>query len=148
MVGVVHLAGGGSAGAAGAEFKAQIRLAWGTDSGKPAGNEVDTLDPKTREKLRHLKWKNYWVMNRQEAAVTAKTVRLKLSDKCAIDLKDVGNGNMEVRLYDLKAAAEPKFVKAVQHSMKALREGEYCILAGDDRDNWDNAWFVIITKAK
>jgi hypothetical protein len=36
-------------------------------------------------------------------------------------------------------------VKPVHHSMAALRKGEYCILAGDDKSVWDDAWFVIVT---
>lgn len=141
------------AAATAADFKARLQLAWGTDGGRPPGKDAtgrdfQQVDAKTREKLRHLKWANYWVMNAQESPVTPKSTRLKLSEKCAIDLKDAGNGNIEVRLYNLKPGAEPKFVKAIQHSIKALKDGEYCILAGDDRDNWDTAWFVIITAAR
>ena len=138
-----------SAGASfAAEVKLRVQLAWGTDGEKPAGKDLTQLDPKSREKLRHLRWKNYWVVKTEETTVSSTARRLTLSDKCAVDLKDIGNGHLEVRIFDLKPGAEPKFVKSIQHAIKALREGEYCVIAGDDRANWENAWFVIITAVK
>lgn len=125
------------------------RLVWGTNNEKPEGAKLVELDLKAREKLRQFKWKNYWVVSQAVTNLgTAKPTWVKLSEKCAIDLKDLGNGLAEIRLYELKAGAEPKLVKPVQHSREALKKGEYCILAGDDKAVWDDAWFVIVTAAK
>ncbi|MCW5559690.1 MAG: hypothetical protein KIT22_17885, partial [Verrucomicrobiae bacterium] len=62
-----------------------------------------------------------------------------------IDVNDLGNGNVEIRLFELKEGGKSKLVKPVQHSISALKKGEFCILAGDDKKVWDDAWFVILT---
>lgn len=125
------------------------QLVWGTDQKKPDDSKFSALDPRSREKLRQFKWMNYWVVNEVVSPVgRRKPALVKLSDKCAIDLKDLGNGFVEIRLYELKNGSEPKLVKPVQHSWEALKKGEYCILAGDDKAVWDDAWFVIVTAAQ
>lgn len=129
-----------------ADLKVQARLVWATDQAKPEGSKYTALDAKSREKLRPYKWKNYWVVNQAAAQIGDKKPTLvSLSEKCAIDLKDMGDGSAQIRLYELKAGSEPKLVKPVKHSMEALKKGEYCILAGDDKAVWDDAWFVIVT---
>lgn len=131
-----------------ADLKLQTRLVWGTDQDKPPGKDWQEIDDKTRAKLHQFKWKHYWVVNQCSTDANAKEhKKVSLSDKGAVELKDLGNGNVEIRLLDLKTGAEPKRVKVVQHSIEALKKGELCILAGDDKETWDNAWFVIITAA-
>jgi hypothetical protein len=138
----------GTASAAASDLKLHTRLVWGTDQGQPAGKNLQEIDDKTRAKLHQFKWKHYWVMNQCTADTNAKEhTKVSLSDKGAVDFKDLGNGSVEIRLYDLKTGSEPKRVKVVQHSIEALKKGELCILAGDDKETWDNAWFVIITAA-
>jgi hypothetical protein len=128
------------------DFKVQARLVWGTNGNKPEGSNFTELDSKSRDKVRQFKWTNYWVISTTTAPVAqGKPKMVNLSPKCAIDLKDLGNGNLEIRLFELKKDTEPKLVKPVQHSLAALKKGEYCILAGDDKSVWDNAWFVILT---
>lgn len=131
--------------AAAAGFKARLQLAWGTDGNKPEDKGWTELDAKAKEKLRNLRWKNYWVVKTAELAVNGTYQRVLLSEKCAVEIREVGNGLLEVRIFDLKASSEPRLVKTVQHAIKALKDGEYCIIAGDDKDNWENAWIVTIT---
>ena len=131
------------------DLQIQARLVWGTNNPKPEGSKYTALDPKGREKLRQFKWQNYWVVNQAVSKLDAqKASRMPLSEKCAVDVKDLGNGTAEIRLFELKAGTEPKLVKPVHHSLSALRKGEYCILAGDDKAVWDDAWFVIVTAAE
>jgi hypothetical protein len=128
------------------EFKVEARLVWGTNQPKPAGKPFTVLDDPSRDKVRQFKWTNYWVVNTVISPVPrGKPQLVNLSSKCAIDVIDLGNGNVEIRLFELKEGAEPKLVKPVQHSLKALKNGEYCILAGDDKKVWDDAWLVILT---
>lgn len=131
------------------DFKVEARLVWGTDQPKPDGKKFTSLDDLCRDKVRPFKWTNYWVVNTVSAPVSHGNPQLvQLSPKCAIDLNDLGNGNVEIRLFELKEGAQPKLVKPVQHSLKALKNGEYLILAGDDKKVWDDAWFVILTGAR
>lgn len=131
------------------DLQVQARLVWGTNNPKPEGSKYTALDAKGREKLRQFKWQNYWVVNQSVSKLEAqKASRMSLSEKCAVDVKDLGNGTAEIRLFELKAGAEPKLVKPVHHSISALRKGEYCILAGDDKAVWDDAWFVIVTASE
>lgn len=128
------------------DFKLEARLVWGTNQPKPADAAFSILDDAGRDKVRQFKWTNYFVVNTVSAPVTRGTPQLvQLSPKCGIDVNDLGNGNVEIRLFELKEGAKPKLVKPVQHSLGALKKGEYCILAGDDKKVWDDAWFVILT---
>jgi hypothetical protein len=51
---------------------------------------------------------------------------------------------LEVRLNSVNDAKELKLVKTLQHSLEALKRGEFLIIAGDDKEKWNDAWFVII----
>jgi hypothetical protein len=136
----------GSLQTLGDDLQVQARLVWGTNNPKPEGSKYTALDPKGREKLRQFKWQNYWVVTQAISKLdTQKPSRMTLSEKCAVDVKDLGNGTAEIRLFELKPGTEPKLVKPVHHSVSALKKGEYCILAGDDKSVWDDAWFVIVT---
>src|SRR5262245_7906609 len=108
------------AAAAAEDFKVQARLVWGTDQPKPDGSTFIQLDSLSRDKVRQFKWTNYWVVNTTTSPVPHGTPQMvKLSPQCAIDLRDLGNGNVEIRLFELKKNAEPKLVKPVQHSLAA-----------------------------
>jgi hypothetical protein len=61
-----------------------------------------------------------------------------------VDLKTTGDGHLEVRLNSVNDAKELKLVKTLQHSLEALKRGEFLIIAGDDKEKWNDAWFVII----
>ena len=145
-LGVAFLTLLGCMKAPGDDLQVQAQLVWGTNNPKPEGSKYTALDPKGREKLRQFKWQNYWVVNKAVSKIDIqKPSRMALSGKCAVDVKDLGNGTAEIRLFELKPGSEPKLVKPVHHSLAALRKGEYCILAGDDKSVWDDAWFVIVT---
>lgn len=131
------------------EFKVEARLVWGTNQPKPAGKAFTPLDELSRSKMRFLKWTNYWVVNTVITPVPKGSPKMvNLSPKCAIDVSDLGNGNVEVRLFELKPGTPPTLVKPVQHSLSALAKGEYCILGGDDKKVWDDAWAVIVTAGR
>ena len=100
---VALIISGFSLTAAAAGFKARLQLAWGTDGIKPEGKAWTELDAKGKDKLRNLRWKNYWVVKTAESAVSGTYQRTALSDKCAVDIREVGNGLLEVRIFDLKA---------------------------------------------
>jgi len=133
----------GSVAATAGELKLRVQLVWGTDHGKPDNKDLKPLEAKARESLRQFKWKNYWVVNQKDAIISGKKVqRLELSAKCGVDFKELGDGELEVCLINLKKGMP---VVTVKHSVAALKKGEFCILAGEDKEVWDDAWFVIIS---
>src|SRR5436190_646694 len=83
-----------------ADLKFDAQLLWGTnekESPNPKHKAVD--DPDIKKKLAGLpfKWANYFVVNRTNFAVASKgTVRVRLSEKCEIQVKDLGNSKIEV----------------------------------------------------
>jgi hypothetical protein len=76
--------------------------------------------------------------------VPEKASRSIILDRCQVDLKVLPNNQIEVRLSTVLPDRELKLIKTVQHSMDALKHGEFLIIAGDDKKKWDDAWFVII----
>jgi hypothetical protein len=126
-----------SAGAATNDLHVQAQLVWGTDGDKPPDPEVKRLDEETRKKLGSVfKWKNYFEVDRQNFKVTLSTKkRVRLSRKCEVEVENLGDSQVEVKLY-----GEGKMVVKKRQVLKA---SELLILAGDDKNQ--NAWFVIIT---
>ena len=129
------------------DLKLRLELAWGTDGDAPEGKNLKELDAKGREKLRHFRWKNYWVVKSTPVVLDAKAVQKVALDRCQVDFKTAPDGNVEVKLHSINEAKEAKLVKTLRHSHEALKRGEFLIIAGDDKDKWNDAWFVIIRAA-
>lgn len=127
-----------------ADCKMRVDLAWGTDGTKPEGKDLVELDGKTREKLRHFRWKNYWVVKSDVQTIDDKAFQKVTLGRCIVEMKKLGDGQVEVRLHSVNDKNESKLVKKVTHSLDALKRGEFVIIAGDDKEKWDDAWFVII----
>lgn len=131
------------------EPRYQIQLVWGTDDPKADPGGKKPLDEGIRERLRSLRWKSYFVVKSEVATVTAKeSKRLTLSDRCAVELKELPNGHLEVKMFSLKPGSEVKEVASKTMSLKELNGGNLIIYAGDSKDRWDDAWLVIVGTAK
>ena len=128
------------------EFKVRAQLAWGTDDMKPNDPALHELDPKIRDKFRHLRWKNYFVVKTADTASSPKVCRLELSAQCAVELQEVG-GQVVVRIFSLKPGAEPKLAATKTVDLGELRKGHIFAFGGDSKDNWDDAWLMIIRLA-
>jgi hypothetical protein len=63
-----------------------------------------------------------------------------MSPKCELELKLANEATLEVKLF-----GEGKWTKTIRQSLKALQQGELAVLAGDDKDKYGDAWFVVIT---
>jgi len=118
----------------------QVQLIWGTDGEKPKDKPLKEVDPKFKEKLKGIfKWKNYYEVNRQSLALPNNgSQKLKLSDKCEIQLQDLGNSRIEIRLF---CEGKPVVKKG-----QTVVPGEPIVLAGDGKD--DTAWFVVLVRPK
>jgi len=133
-------AGAAPARAAGLELKAQ--LVWGTDDQKPKDATFKELDPKIKKKLRSVfKWKNYFEINARKIALPGNgTKKVRMSPKCELELRLADEATLEVKLF-----GEGRWAKTFRQSVKALQQGQLAVLAGDDKDKYGDAWFVIIT---
>jgi hypothetical protein len=136
--------GAGPAPAAPApELKAQ--LVWATDEPKPADKPLKDVEQKLGEKLRRLfRWKNYWEINSQPVALQASApVKVTMSPKCLIEVRRIDDSNVEIKLW-----GEGRLVRTLQQSLRLLQQGEYCIIGGDDKDKYNDAWLVVLSAGK
>jgi len=128
-----------------ADVPYRVQLVGGTDEARPEGKELKPLDPAMAARLRQLRFKNYFVTKTEPASADSKDFRrVTLSDRCAVDLKEVGGGKLEVRMLSLKAGSEPRQVASRTIGIEQLRKGEMMIYAGDSKDRWEDCWLVIV----
>jgi hypothetical protein len=137
---LLMLVGNAHTALAGGETTFDVQLIWGTDGEKPKDKPFREVDPKFKDKLKSVfKWKNYYEVNRQALSIPKDgQQRLRLSDKCDIQVQDLGNSRVEVRLF---GEGRPVVKKA-----QPVAAGESIVLAGD---LWnDTAWFVVLQRSK
>ena len=115
-------------------IKFDTQLIWGTNDKKPEDRDLKDVDAKLIDKLKAVfKWKNYYTVEKKALAVPLKGAgKVKLSDKCELELQDLGNMMFEVRLL-----GEGKLVKTMRQQITSD-----LVIAGDDKN--DTAWFVVI----
>ena len=139
LAGVVVFCASSFVGRAGStDLSLQAQLVWGTNKEKPDDPKLKEVDPSVAEKLRKVfKWKNYFEVNRQHFTVpVGSPKKVKMSDDCEIEVQNLGNSSIEVKLYG-------KGKLAVRKTQK-ISPGELLVLAGDDKD--DTAWFVVLSQ--
>lgn len=141
---VLALAGGSTrtVHAADGDLQLQAQLIWGTDGEKPAGVKCKDVDPALRKRLsRVFKWKHYYEMRRRRVSLPPKrTKRLEMSKHCLLKFTIPEKGVVEVKLI-----GEGRLTKTMRQPVKALRNGELLVLAGETKENINDAWFVVIS---
>ena len=127
------------------ELRLRGQLIWGTNDLKPNDGKCKDLDEALKGRLsRVFKWKNYFeVKDEAVLVVPGETRRVRMSDKCELELKLVDDFTLEVKLF-----GEGKLAKTVRQSVQALRQGELSILAGDSKEKFGDAWFVVLSMPK
>ncbi len=118
----------------------QAQLVWGTNNDKPDDPKLKEVETKVTDKLRGVfKWKNYFEVSRQSFAVPMSSPKkVKMSDHCEIEVQNLGNSSIEVRLYGQG--------KMVVRKTQKIKANELLVLAGDDKN--DTAWFVVMSLAE
>ena len=131
---------GADAAQGGGDTSYQVLLVWGTDGETPKDKPLTELDSKLQEKLKGIfKWKNYFEVSRKPLTVAKESSqKLKLSDKCEIQVQDMGNARAEIRLF-----GEGTLVKKIAQT---IVPGELIVLAGNSKG--DTAWFVVLIPSK
>lgn len=137
------------AAAVAGELKLKAQLVWGTDDPKPPSHDYKELEPKIRDnKLRHLRWKNYYVVKAASAVAAKDARKVELSERCTLSIRDAGNGTIEVSIFNPKSAKPAEAVKTDLFSVDALKKGDVYIFGGASKDRWDDAWLVIVSLAE
>jgi hypothetical protein len=121
------------------DLNLQAQLVWGTNKEKPDDPILKEVDSSVAEKLRKVfKWRNYFEVKRQNFTVpVGSPKKIKMSDDCEIEVQNLGNSSIEVKLYGRGKLAVRKTQK--------ISPSELLVLAGDDKD--DTAWFVVLSQA-
>jgi len=134
------LLGGVALRANAADLKFQLQLVWATDDAKPpAGKNYKPVEPELRKQIKALKWKNYFEVRRIDFVVPpASTKKVAISEKCELDVKDLGNSNVEAVLFGKG--------KEVARMKQALRKGEILVPGGDAPN--ETAWLAILKRVE
>ncbi len=142
VAGLVAMAGStASVADAAVVTKLKAQLIWGTDGEKPSENTCKELNEPLKKKLcRVFKWKNYFEISQQSVVLAGETKRLKMSAKCEVEVRSLDDSTLEIKLF-----GEGKWTKTVRQSLKALNKGEIAVIAGDAKDNINDAWFVVFS---
>ncbi len=121
------------------DLKFEAQLVWGTDDSKPPeGKTYKPVDPQLGERLKKLlKWKNYFEVRHTNIVVTPMTAKKAMvSDKCEVDVKDLGASNVEVVFFGKG--------KEVARQKQALPRGEMLVLGGNAPNA--TAWLVTLKR--
>lgn len=129
----------------GTEIKLNAQLIWATNDPKPKDGKCHEVEAVLREKLgRIFKWKNYFEVKEESFGVKpGEAKRVRMSKVCELELRVVDDFTLEVKLF-----GEGKLTKTVRQSIQALRQGELSVLAGDSKDRFGDAWFVVLSIPK
>jgi len=121
-----------------ADLKFQVQLVWATDDAKPpAGKNYKPLEPAIRRQIKALKWRNYFEVRRIDFSVPAgEAKKVPISEKCELDLKDLGHSKIEVVLFGKG--------KEVARVRQALHKGEILVPGGDAPN--ETAWLAILKR--
>lgn len=127
------------------ELKLHSQLIWGTNDPKPQDGKCADVDPAIRARLAKVfKWQNYYLIKALDVTVVpGETPRVRMSDKCELEFRLVDDFTLEIKLY-----GEGKLAKTVRQSLQALRQGELAVLAGDSKEKFGDAWFVVISQPR
>lgn len=142
---LVPLILGATAPAAAMELELRGQLIWGTNDAKPKDGKCKDIEADLKGRLsRVFKWKNYFEIKDQVIRVNPGTTqRVRMSEKCELELRLVDDFTLEVKLF-----GEGRLAKTVRQSVQSLRQGELSILAGDSKEKFGDAWFVVLSVPK
>jgi len=119
------------------KLKLEAQLIWGTNDHQSPDPSHKPVDADILKKLQSLplKWTNYFVVKRQVIEVsTAAPVKTALSEKCEIEIKNLGNATVEVAF----------FGKKEQVVKQALPKGDTVVLGGNAPNS--TAWLVVLRR--
>jgi hypothetical protein len=121
------------------DAKLQVQLLWGTTNSVSPDPKHKPVDVDVAKKLKQLplKWSNYFVVNKKNLEVPPAAAKKEpISEKCAIEVKDLGKSMFEITLF----GRGEKVVKRTQ----ALPVGEILALGGNAPN--ETSWLVVVKR--
>jgi len=137
LIGLTHWnAGQLLAGESKGELKFEVKLIWGTNGEKPPDKNLKEVEPRIKEALkRPFKWENYFEVTQKQLSVGSKmTQRVRLSDKCEVEVQNLGNSSVRIKLLGEGKCVDTRTVP--------ITPGKLITIAGEDKN--DTAWFVVL----
>jgi len=125
--------------AAEAELKVEAQLVWGTNAKQSPDPKHKPVSEEVRKKLLELplKWTNYFEVNRKLLSIPAASQKKEaLSEKCAVEVKNLGKSKVEVRLFGKGEQVEKR--------TQDLPKGETLVLAG--KAPGETTWLVVLKR--
>jgi hypothetical protein len=125
--------------AAAADLKLEAQLVWATNEPKSPNPKHKPVDTDVRKKLNSLplKWSHYFEENRKRFDVPPdKSKWVDLSDKCAVEVKNLNRNKVEVCLIGKG--------KPVWRGTQSMPQNEILVLGGNAPD--DSAWLVTLKR--
>jgi hypothetical protein len=123
------------AGESKGDLKFEVQLIWGTNGEKPADKNLKEVEPRITEALKGIfKWKNYFEVTQMNVVASKTIQRLKLSDKCQVEIQNLGNSTVQIKLLGEG--------KCVHTRKEPITPGKLITIAGEDKN--DTAWFVVL----
>ena len=123
-----------------ADLKFEAQLIWGTNEKESPDPKHKPIAPDIKKKLEGLplKWANWFVVNKQTFSIPAGgTKRIALSEKCEIEVKDLGHSKIEVTHYGKG--------KEVWKGAQELPKGEIFPVLGGNAPN-ATAWLMVLKR--
>jgi hypothetical protein len=135
---MVLAVGLGTARAGSARLKFEVLLVWGTNDSESPDPKHKPVEPDVKKELNKLfKWQNYFEVNRKKFDVNpGGTTNVDVSDKCALEVKELGNGTIEVSYI---GKGKPVYKRILQ-----LPKGEILVYGGNAPNS--TSWFVILKR--
>jgi hypothetical protein len=125
--------------AADAELKVEAQLVWGTNDKESPDPKHKPVTEEVRKKLLELplKWTNYFEVNRKMLTIPVASQKKEvLSEKCSVEVKNLGKSKVEVQLY---GKGEP-----VLKRTQDFPRGETLVLAG--KAPAETTWLVVLKR--
>lgn len=117
-----------------AAAKLEVQLVWGTNDETSPDAKHKPLEASLAKKLGMFKWRKYYMVNRQVIPVSSASQKVRLSEQCEIEIK-----NIEGSRYEINVFGKGKHV--LKKTGKITSDPPF-VIAGDDKN--DCAWFIMI----
>ena len=124
---------------AAADLKLEVQLLWGTNDKTSPNPNHKPVEPHIAKKLKELplKWSHYFVVKRVSIEVPAGgSKRAPLSEKCELEVKDLGHSKVEVTHFGKG--------QATWKGTQALPKGETLVLGGNAPNS--TSWLLVLKR--